>query len=180
MAGAAHLSKQLLGSEAGRLFIFGDAVSTAAGTGAAGAGACAAGGSGVSSAAGGEQAAGAQQAQQHAEVTYAVAFKNRDVLEEAARQGAAAANTAGGAAAATVPTRAETIQALAGALHAELVAQFPGAKVSVNLKSPQLVLVCEVVPVGAQLYAALALLPAHMLTLKPRLQLKSCGSGSDK
>ena len=129
------------------------------------------------------EAAGGVQRQ----LTFGIGLKQREVSGKpaggrpaapAADNGsiAAAAGEAGAAApAATAPMdRGAIIAALAGGFESAL-RQHHGMPAAVDLKAPDWVLVCEVVPAGGELYATLCVLPQALCTLKPKLHVQAVG-----
>jgi hypothetical protein len=143
------------------------------------------------------------QAQQQRKVTFGIALKHRP-LQPAAEVAAGdsgqqceadAPTTTAAAAVATLgdapsgPSntaeggsqgaldRGDIIRTLASGFEVALRQQH-GVEAAVDLKTPELVLVVEVLPAGGALYAALCVLPRSLCVLKPRMHIRPVGKPS--
>lgn len=116
-------------------------------------------------------------------LTFGIGLKQREisgkppaaVAAPAAGDGSTAGAAGASPAAAAAPLdRGAIITALAGGFESAL-RQDHGLAAAVDLKAPDWVLVCEVVPAGGELYAALCALPRALCTLKPKLHVQAVG-----
>lgn len=113
-------------------------------------------------------------------LTFGIGLKQREMSGKPAAAAPAAGNgssagTGGPAPAAAAPMdRGAIITSLAGGFESALRQQH-GTAAAVDLKAPDWVLICEVVPAGGELYAALCALPRALCTLKPKLHVQAVG-----
>lgn len=116
-------------------------------------------------------------------LTFGIGLKQREISGKPAAaaaplagdsSGAAASGAASAAAAAAPLDRGAIITALAGGFE-QALRQRHSMEAAVDLKAPDWVLVCEVVPAGGELYAALCVLPSTLCTLKPKLHVQAVG-----
>ncbi|PRW44977.1 hypothetical protein C2E21_6182 [Chlorella sorokiniana] len=111
-------------------------------------------------------------------LTFGIGLKQREVSGKPAAPAPAAGDNSGDGAAAPAAAapldRGGIITALAGGFEQALRQQH-GLAAAVDLKAPDWVLICEVVPAGGELYAALCALPRALCTLKPKLHVQVVG-----
>lgn len=114
-------------------------------------------------------------------LTFGIGLKQREISGKPAAAAAPVAGDSSGAgasgavsAAAAAAPRGAIITALAGGFE-QALRQRHSIEAAVDLKAPDWVLICEVVPAGGELYAALCVLPSTLCTLKPKLHVQAVG-----
>ena len=121
---------------------------------------------------GSAEASGGQQEQQ--KLTFAVALKNRH-MNDGSGLAVAAAGAAAASPSSPLMERGAIIGSLAAGFEAALRLEH-GVHASADLKTPDYILVVEVLPVGGAAYAALCALPRRLCALKPRMHIRAVGT----